>query len=351
MRDIATLQASYELRAPLAGRFAARLSEQVAEIFSAEGVTLAVPIEARVKTWASLADKVLRNSLTISDAGQITDLVGLRIILLFKRDVQRVVDLISSSLTITSKENTLDRLGVAIFGYQSIHLQAEIPGDWGSVPTLRDFVGLQAEIQIRTAAQHMWAAASHTLQYKAEASVPPSVLRSVNRVAALLETVDLEFERALASRDEYLNQADRSLKSHRLSIEAEALNVDLLEKVLDQLLPAKNKESGEDLANLLDELYAANMRQVLQLRSFVSEWLPTVLPLEEKIALALQKKAARIIESGNSEPDDHVMATVNGGQYFSMRDRAQKGIFYTHAGLVRSMLERAGLRVEKEKNS
>lgn len=59
--------------------------------------------------------------------------------------------------------------------------------------------GLKAEVQVRTVTQHVWAAASHVLQYKQEASVPLPVRRSIYRVSALLETVDLEFERVLSS--------------------------------------------------------------------------------------------------------------------------------------------------------
>jgi putative GTP pyrophosphokinase len=109
---------------------------------------------------------------------------------------------------------------------------------------------LKAEIQVRTTAQHIWAVASHTLQYKHEESVPLSVRRAIHRVSALLETVDLEFERVLEQREAYRSQSITSRQD-------EALNTDLLEEMLGQLLPPDNKKkSGEKYGELLDDLMA-----------------------------------------------------------------------------------------------
>lgn len=336
MRNTEALKASYELKAPLAVRFSARLSEQVAEIVHANGISLAVPIETRVKTWQSLSEKVERGKLSVSDATEVNDLVGLRIILLFKRDLGRVIQLLSSSLTIISTEDTLDRLGVEMFGYQSIHLQAEIPGSWASVPTLKDFVGLQAEIQIRTAAQHIWAAASHRLQYKMESSVPSQVLRSVNRVAALLETVDLEFERALSERDEYASQTEASLKANEQALQDENLNVDLLREVLERLLPAANRDADSDFGKLLSDLGDAKIRRVSELTHLVKGWLPRALEYDRRIASILR-------EEGKTNASGRVEAIVDGVSHSGKIERIEQGAFFTQAGLVRRMLRLAGL--------
>ncbi len=229
MTDIAALKSSYEIRAADAKKFCVRLAEQISELIASSNISLAVPIEARVKSWQSLADKIDQQKLEIRDVAELDDFVGLRIILLFRRDLEQVVQLISTSLKVTSAEDALDRLGVGMFGYQSVHLQVKIPKSWGQVPTLKDFAGLQALVQVRTAAQHIWAAASHLLQYKREASVPKPVLRSINRVAALLETVDLEFERALQERQSYVKEAPIEGPASDVNV----LNVDLLRKILD----------------------------------------------------------------------------------------------------------------------
>jgi hypothetical protein len=78
-----------------------------------------------------------------------------------------------------------------------VHFVVEFPEPWFVVPTIGPMRGLRAEIQVRTHAQHIWADASHILQYKKESSVAPKTRRDIHRIAALLETVDLEFEKVL----------------------------------------------------------------------------------------------------------------------------------------------------------
>lgn len=191
------LSREYSVIAPTAARFASTLQEQLEMMLATGNLTLGVPIEVRVKEWESIADKIARNRLKLTSLRELTDLVGLWLILLFKRDLPAVQDLISESFSVVSHEDTSARLSETQFGYQSVHYVIKLPGDWLRVPTLADFTGLRAEIQVRTLAQHIRAAASHKLQYKSESNVPAPIRRSIYRVSAILETVDLEFERVL----------------------------------------------------------------------------------------------------------------------------------------------------------
>jgi putative GTP pyrophosphokinase len=336
MVDLVALKASYDLRAPIAARYCARLAEQVGEIINSNNISLAVPIETRVKTWQSLSEKIERQKLQIYDVAKIGDLVGIRIILLFKRDLEKVISSLSSSLSIVSSEDAFERLGVEMFGYQSVHLQTELPGSWREVSTFRDFSDLQAEIQVRTAAQHIWAAASHKLQYKMEASVPKQVLRSVNRVAALLETVDLEFERALVERENYVERAGISLLAGDAAIKSELLNVDLLEKVLDQQLPLANKSREEDYEDLLKDLSRAKIALVDDLVRFIRAREANALREDKRIIDAFRR-------TGTAEDNNLIEVTIDGMAHVAERDRIDRGVFYDHAGLVRTMLLEAGL--------
>ena len=132
--DLEALRVSYDTRRLLAERFATRLSEQITELLNKEGISLALPIENRVKSWESISDKIDRNKLNLSDVATLNDFVGLRLILLFRRDVGRVRELLSSELHVLSSEDTLERLGAEQFGYQSIHLQLKLPDGWYSGP-------------------------------------------------------------------------------------------------------------------------------------------------------------------------------------------------------------------------
>jgi hypothetical protein len=132
------------------------------------------------------------------------------------------------------------------------------------MPTFKKAAGMRAEIQVRSGAQHIWASASHILQYKQERDVPPPVRRAISRVAALLETVDLEFERVLDERAVYGSQK----KSETATDE---LNVDLLAKVLDEELPSENMETEERYAELLPELLFFSINTPKKLRELIAK--------------------------------------------------------------------------------
>jgi putative GTP pyrophosphokinase len=68
-----------------------------------ERIPLGVPIECRVKKWESIIEKTKRKSLNVYSVVDIPDFVGLRLMLLFSRDVEKVCDLISKNLHSPSK--------------------------------------------------------------------------------------------------------------------------------------------------------------------------------------------------------------------------------------------------------
>ena len=236
----------------------------------------------------------------------------MRICVLFQRDLEKIKKLLLSSFEVISEEDVSVRLNESQFGYQSLHLQIRLKDEWLTIPTYADLGGMVAEVQLRTLAQHIWAAASHKLQYKQEASVPQPIRRSINRVSALLETVDLEFSRVLDERDNYI-----ALKFQNDS--EEILNVDSLRKILDEKLPNKNKSGDEDYADLLGnliDLEISTRRRLLQL-------------IADRLTAAIESdsKAVKEILSGSGE------------EYLFDFDHVEsKGIFYSHAGLVREML-------------
>ena len=182
-----------------------------------------------------------------------------------------------------------------------------------------------AEIQVRTLAQHIWAAASHELQYKQEQSVPPAVRRAIYRVSALLETVDLELDRVLAQRLEYVAQ----VSAKPSAIETD-LNVDLLESILDNLWPAANKKKPEDYAELLAELLMAGVKTPKALSDLITTRRQSVVAKDAQIA----EGRRRSVEKGE-EPTG------------TTRERAMAGVYFTHVGLTRNVMELAGLRRER----
>lgn len=289
---------------------------QLSELLSVNGVTLGVPIESRVKTWTSIAEKLERKHIEIERISELQDLIGVRTILLFRSDLARVISLISTNFDVVSLEDTSTRLSDSEFGYHSQHFVVRLPPAWLSLPSLASFGDLFVELQVRTLAQHIWAAASHKLQYKHEAGVPLPLRRTINRVSALLETVDLEFERVLQERKAYIEKANTPPEADK------HLNVDSLASLLSEMLPPENKEDNEAYAELLEDLYALRVNTPEKLRRIVS----------------VNHKA---IQESEAERVDGFMMGDETIDEPEVMERLERGVFFTHVGLTRE-----GLRAE-----
>lgn len=317
------LKAEYEQKAPLYAALCRELKTQLGELLRDARIRLAFPIEDRVKPWDSVLEKCQRNGLEPSGVGEVKDIAGLRLIVLFRRDAGRVRQIIRDNFDVLLEEDTADRLAEDQFGYGAVHLEVKPKEAWLQLPTLRRLEGLGAEIQLRTASQHIWAAASHVLQYKKESHVPGPIRRSINRAAALLETVDLEFERVLAQREEYAETV-------AVPEVGAVLDTDLLRSVLDESLPPENKDASEPYADLLDELTQFHIATVADLEK-----------LSEK-HLAAARKADTLLAR-------RMVAEAKSPKHAA---RAAHGLFLTHVGLVRQLLteefgEDALLQVQK----
>ena len=82
--DAERFREEYQALAPRAARFVQTLFDQFTELLKQQDIALAVPIEHRVKDWSSIADKIERRSLALEELTQLQDLIGLRLILLFR---------------------------------------------------------------------------------------------------------------------------------------------------------------------------------------------------------------------------------------------------------------------------
>ncbi|WP_095051448.1 GTP pyrophosphokinase family protein [Pseudomonas sp. Irchel s3b2] len=286
---------------------------QLLELFNFNNITLGVPIESRIKNLDSISEKIERKDIDLENLLELQDLIGIRSILLFKRDLIQVSTLISETFEVVSSEDTSDRLSESEFGYQSQHYIVKIPKTWLSLPSLAGLDEFFIELQVRTLAQHIWAAASHKLQYKQEAGVPPPVRRAINRVSALLETVDLEFERVLNEREEYVEHAQKSVE------ENETLNVDNLARVISEILPAQNKSVDESYAGLLQDLHELNIVTTQDLKDILTSHLSD----------ALNKDKEKVAEV------DVISRSIPGTEAYA---RLERGVYFTHVGLVRQCL-------------
>ena len=318
--DVSALRTDYQQEAVKAERLRKCIQEQLLALLNSESITLGVPMESRVKTWPSIEEKILRKSYSLASIADLTDLVGVRLIILFRGDRDRLDKTIKDNFSVISHEDAGARLGESQFGYQSHHYVVRLKSEWLRLPSYSDLGGINVEIQARTVAQHIWAAASHKLQYKREDSVPIPLRRTINRVSALLEIVDLEFERVLKERDEYLAQQIDTKADDR------QLNVDLIDVIATKIFPSENRDPADDeLDDVLRDLLAFEIATSKQLEDLLSRHYESIMYADR-----------RSVPAFDSPDDDNP-------------ERTARGVFFSFAGLIRQgLIEEFGMERVRE---
>lgn len=172
-------------------------------------------ISTRTKTRESLSQKIDSKKHKYNDLSEITDICGIRIITYLESDVNRVAELVEREFQI-DKENSIDkrRLKSDQFGYRSLHYVISLNEQRISISENKKYKSLKLEIQIRSILQHAWAEIEHDLGYKGAIAIPENFKRNFNRLAALLETADIEFDRLKKDLTEYEFEIKETIKNH-----------------------------------------------------------------------------------------------------------------------------------------
>jgi putative GTP pyrophosphokinase len=152
-------------------------------------------ITSRIKTKESLSKKINRKQ-GISSLEDITDIVGCRIVTYFEDEVDKVANVIEKEFEVDI-DNSIDKRKIEYdrFGYLSLHYVVKLNSNRLKLTEYKTFKDIKFEIQIRSILQHSWAEIEHDIGYKGKFSIPNIVKRRFSRIAALLETADLEFVR------------------------------------------------------------------------------------------------------------------------------------------------------------
>ncbi|WP_310601175.1 RyR domain-containing protein [Desulfobulbus sp.] len=236
-------------------------------------------IEGRVKEVDSFAEKCLRKWEKYNQpAWQLTDLCGVRVIVLTRDMVPPVVRFIEEHFQVLEKEDKIDQLGQSQFGYLSFHAvvalakahQQAYAGPDGTVPEALFSVrspaeaaktGLsagpiyKAEIQVRTLLQHAWAEAAHDNLYKTEIKNKPRRLeRQSALIAAQLEKVDTALVQLVEETREYQSFYGAYLSPEQIR-EAIAINETVLRHDPD------NTQAALKIARLADCLGDSRLRK------------------------------------------------------------------------------------------
>ena len=165
-------------------------------------------METRVKEESSLTGKLALKGSKYSDLTDITDIVGVRVITFYIDDVDKVASVVEKLFTV-DWDNTVDKRKlheIDSFGYLSVHYICSIPD-----------TPYRFEIQIRTLLQHAWANMSHDTGYKSGVEIPKRYMRSMSRLAGMLELVDEEFGKIRSELTDYRRRVQALVASGNLS--------------------------------------------------------------------------------------------------------------------------------------
>jgi putative GTP pyrophosphokinase len=154
-------------------------------------------ISSRTKELLSIVKKIKRKR---REKGRedysyvnLNDKLGVRIICTFQGEIEMIDTYLHKYFTIKKVERKKETLDVKTLDYISNHYDACINASLKQFSKSTHLKDLVFEIQVRTLNQHAWANAAHSLSYKQEADIPPSLIRKVYRLLSLYEIADDEF--------------------------------------------------------------------------------------------------------------------------------------------------------------
>ncbi|WP_339079057.1 RelA/SpoT domain-containing protein [Pseudomonas sp. TMP9] len=244
------------------------VAQKIEALLRADGLPVSfikIPVTPRVKAPESALGKLGRKGYT-DPLRQMTDLVGVRFVVLLAEEVDLVCDAIQRE---TSWDANVSRdveeeikKNTKIFDYQSQHFEVR-PREPMVLDGETISTDMCCEVQVRTLLQHAYAEMVHDNIYKPSGLVPVKAERYVARSMALMETTD-----------ELFSQTMGCLK------EANAPRVELLkditaiyrDKVGGQYLAADDKSAIvliDEFRERLSDGLASDIRALLECKKYI----------------------------------------------------------------------------------
>jgi len=232
-------------------------------------------VSYRLKSLPSLLRKV--ESKNYSKIDQITDCLGVRIILFLDSDVERTNSIVSDAFEVDKVRsiNKSDELDENKIGYRSTHHICSMGPDRLVLPELSPYAGISFEVQVRTVLQHAWAEIEHDRIYKFSGDLPKSFRRRINLLSGTLELIDREFSNlsreidetqsalifdphhSVADEDEITSQTFLELIKSEPKLDVEIIGSMPISAALDEVEAFGINNIGEIKNLLTDEFIAA----------------------------------------------------------------------------------------------
>jgi putative GTP pyrophosphokinase len=229
-------------------------------------------VTGRTKDKRAALEKITRKGYA-EPTKQLTDLSGIRVVVYFESDVQKVGALIEQAFTV-DKANSLDKdslLSTNQIGYRSVHYVCDLGKKRQSVDEYSSISTLKFEFQVRTVLQHAWAELAHDRNYKFSGKLPKELERKLYLYAGLLEIADKGFDETAKAVDHYAKSLQTRTAHGDLDIEITSLSLEAFVSLWSQRtkFPLDNSFAKSDLSDLIQELREFGITKLHQLNAIV----------------------------------------------------------------------------------
>jgi len=232
----------------------------------------------RIKTYDSLYDKILRKEISNYPI-EILDIAGVRIVCLYRSDLERIGKLISENFDVLSSDTSRNRTEAETqFGYMSDHYVVRLKPE-AKGKRYDEIKSLKCEIQVRTILMDAWASVSHHLAYKKEIDIPSESRRDFNAVSGLLYAADTHFELFRDAVEKSRKELAENMRSDKIDIEQE-INLDSLQAYLKWRMPDRERTSAEFYSALVSELRNFGYRRILGVDKMIQKSIEAAEALE-----------------------------------------------------------------------
>lgn len=231
-------------------------------------------VTSRVKDLSSAMQKVKRKNYK-DPTRQLTDLSGIRVIVFFESEIEKVSNLIRAAFFVdeANSSNKHASLSVNQIGYRSVHFVCELGEGRAALPEYNGLGGLKFEFQVRTVLQHAWAELAHDRNYKFSGKLPSDLERKLYLYAGMLELADKGFGELSREIDAYVEEVQREVGAGDLDMEINSINLlgFVEEWVRKNNLALEHIEMRDGLGDLVEELRLFGVRTLSELNDLIPQ--------------------------------------------------------------------------------
>lgn len=234
-------------------------------------------ISYRTKTKEGVYEKIDRKSYK-DPLNELMDFSGVRIILYFESDLDKVCNLVKKTFNIFS-DHSVDnetRLSTDRIGYRSIHYVCDIGENRQDLVEYEYISSLKCEIQVRTMLQHAWAELTHDRNYKLSTKLPTSIQRKINLYSGMLELADQGFSEIISSIESYQIELSSQDLSSSITQPIDSLSIKEFAKQISNELGFRLKKpllkyQEQHMVDLIEEIEYMEISSFQELKSLIPE--------------------------------------------------------------------------------